>query len=71
MGPEKWKGELPADEAGEAHRTARREEREHGAPRGASGTNADIEQREDEGYDQPESSAQKLPRRPEDETLGE
>ncbi len=70
MGPEKWKGELPADEAAEADRAARREEGQD-ASRGASGTSADIERREEEGYDQPESSAQKGPRRPEDETLGE
>ncbi len=68
MSPEKWKSELPA---AEADRAARREEQGQGAPRGASRTNADIEQREEEGYDQPESSAQKGPRRPEDEMLGE
>jgi hypothetical protein len=71
MGPEKWKGELPADEAAEPDRAARRDERKQGAPRGASGTDGDIERREDEGYDQPQSSAQKGARRPEDETLGE
>ena len=72
MGPEKWKGELPADEAAGAERAAPRGEQGHGAPRGASGTNADIDEREDEGYGQPESSAQKGSRpRPEDEMLGE
>ncbi len=71
MGPEKWKGELPQDEAAEADRAARREEQGKGAPRGAAPTDAEIERREDEGYGQPESSAQKTPRRPEDEMLGE
>ncbi len=71
MGPEKWKGQLPADEAAEADRAARREEQGQGAPRGATATDAGIERREDEGYAQPEPSAQETPRRPEDEMLGE
>ncbi|HEX9049537.1 MAG TPA: hypothetical protein VF841_03305 [Anaeromyxobacter sp.] len=70
MGPEKWKGELPAEEDAEAERASRRGEQGKGAPRGAAGTNPDIDAREEEGYGQPESSAQKK-RRPEDETLGE
>ncbi len=68
MGPEKWKGELPADEAAESERAARRDEREPARRREAS------DPREDEGYDQPQSSAQKWPlhpARPEDEELGE
>ncbi len=70
MGPERRKGELPADEAAEAGRAARREEEGSRPAREATGT-APIDEREDEGYDQPESSAQKRPRRPEDEMMGE
>ncbi len=71
MGPEKRKGELPADEAAEADRAARRDERSGGAGRRATGSTTPIEEREEEGYDQPQSSAQKAPQRPEDESLGE
>ncbi len=70
MGPERWKGELPADEAAEADRAARREEEGSRPAREATGTSS-IQEREEEGYDQPESSAQKTPPRPEDETMGE
>ncbi len=57
MGPEKWKGELPPDEGARNDSGARRdaEQDRPGAPRES------IDEREDEGYDQPESSAQKHP----------
>ncbi len=57
MGPEKWKGELPPDEAAESEAGARREGHadEPGAPRRS------IDEREEDGYTQPESSAQKRP----------
>jgi hypothetical protein len=53
MGPEKWKGERPGEDAAGQDREAGRRERE--APREA------IDDREEEGYSQPESSAQKAP----------
>lgn len=57
MGPEHWKDERKQDE---------KTGQERGAPREAA------DPREEEGYSQPESSAQKAPRpRPEDEELGE
>ncbi len=61
MGPEKWKGELPPDEAADRDPESTQGERgrEAGPSRGA--THRSIEEREEEGYDQPESSAQKAP----------
>ncbi len=55
MGPEKWKGELPPDEAAGSEAGARREDLE--GERGAE--HPSIDAREEEGYSQPESSAQK------------
>ncbi len=58
MGPEKWKGALPPEKAAERDANAPGEthDGETGAPRES------IDEREDEGYTQPESSAQKGPR---------
>ncbi len=69
MSAERRKGERPEDEAAEADRAARRGVERAGARREAGGRPT-IDEREEEGYGQPESSAQK-PRRPEDEMLGE
>lgn len=55
MGPDEPKGETPSREAAEQEKRSLREEVEQkGAPKG-------IDEREDEGYSQPESSAQKGP----------
>ncbi len=69
MGPEKWKGELPGDEAAEQERGARKEEEQRGSTATREAGHEPIDEREEEGYDQPESSAQK--HRPEDEEMGE
>lgn len=53
MGPEKWKGEAPVDEAAER-------ERERGGGEEAGGAEREAtDPREEEGWSQPESSAQK------------
>jgi hypothetical protein len=66
MGPERGKGERPTErEAG-----ARKEPQEQGT----GAPYRSIDEREDEGWGQPESSAQKSsihPDRPEDEEMGE
>lgn len=60
MGPEKWKGELPTDEAERDLESTRGERgREAGGTEGAA--RRSIDELEDEGYGQPESSAQKAP----------
>jgi len=62
MGPEKWKGERPVGESKQEE--TRRDDEGSDAERNAS------DPREEEGWSQPESSAQKGPtaaREPEDE----
>ena len=62
MGPEKRKGERTTDEAAEGEagraRTGRGEPEQPEPKRGAGGA-SDDDPREEEGYFQPESSAQK------------
>ena len=57
MGPEKWKGELPPDEAAEHEADAARK----GDGQVGDAPRRSIDEREDDGYTQPESSAQKTP----------
>ncbi len=62
MGPEKWKGELPIKEAVGAEEGERADEREGAGQPGAARSAADVaddDPREEEGWFQPESSAQK------------
>ncbi len=57
MGPEKWKGERPPDDAAERDVGATRQ----GERQGGGAPRRTIDEREEDGYTQPESSAQKTP----------
>ncbi len=61
MGPEKWKGELPPDEAAERDQESTEGARGREAAPARGAPRPSIDEREEEGYDQPESSAQKAP----------
>jgi hypothetical protein len=58
MGPEKRKGESPTKSTGEEG-SGRRAERKEPGQTGAARDAADSDPREEEGWSQPESSAQK------------
>ena len=65
MGPDEPRGEMPPREAAEQEeRSARKDVEREGAPREVRGKS--IDEREEEGYSQPESSAQKGPESPEE-----
>jgi hypothetical protein len=67
MGPEKWKGELPKGAEESDTRTERKEPGQAGAPQDA----ADLDPREEDGWSQPESSAQKGVESPNEEGEGD
>lgn len=65
MGPDEPKGEMPPRVAAEQEKKVRKQVEREGTPR--EGAPASIDEREEDGFSQPESSAQKGPSSPEPE----